>query len=781
MTLELLDSASEAWKASQKESSTDFSNSDSAISCRDEIQAESSYLLAASASEALSSTRSAHRRTGRWTDEETEFVDFLVHAFDHGILPMAAGVRLNDFLCSLLLCKASRLTKKLKNAKLSARVYDIQNYPRPGSTELDCKMFTQRQEKFLRSVDDPATRWELRFIMDKAWRQNIYNLCSQVKYVNLNATAWLESLDAMENRAAEAEEKIRKARRAQMGLALKTDVRAETGVFFSGIPVQKPCKTTSSSSPYMSGRNRGDSFAASSTESSSENRHIATMLDHGHRRSSSLDDFKDVFDDLVEGTTITLNQGRPQASLRHHSGSFLDEVQFYMENHDLPFEHVDIWVPSYVPDSERKPENFRLFHAGHATRSDLDPALLCQLHEYGEYSTKFSFAPGVGLPGRVFVSGKPSWECRIDEADPKIFERAGGAKVYGIKTGVGIPLSGATPASRMVVAFYSIFDLHENPVNLEKWAKDLAAFCPQPEWKLVVKAGSQVEDMRTSASITGESTILHHYDHGARADQVAGSYSPLPAVLPANISDADRNISLVSLQSSLTVTGNSNAVANKIAREEEIRIATLLGDHMPGAEMVPPNGTAVIRGHDTSGSHLFPHFMSLRLLLLRVPERRSAKENDLIEIIGRSYRGYAKDGMRSKKELVQLLLQDWYFLNQTPPDNNGALKPASAAASAATASYQSHVMELSKNVQTFFPTGMPVSSFPPSMLGGNHPANAWSSSSPHFSSASSSASCSTEMSVKDEEHDAGPSKKRRISEQDDEILGSINIVDDDDF
>lgn len=75
----------------------------------DSISAERSYLLAASGSTTLS-FRDVSPRTGRWTDEETDFMDFLVHAFDAGTLPLAAGG-----------------TKKMKNARLGTRVHELKN------------------------------------------------------------------------------------------------------------------------------------------------------------------------------------------------------------------------------------------------------------------------------------------------------------------------------------------------------------------------------------------------------------------------------------------------------------------------------------------------------------------------------------------------------------------------------------------------------------------------------------------------------------------------------
>lgn len=53
-------------------------------------------------------------RTGRWTGEEMAFCDKLIMCFKNGLLPVAEGTKLNDFLASVLKSKQSRLTKKMK-------------------------------------------------------------------------------------------------------------------------------------------------------------------------------------------------------------------------------------------------------------------------------------------------------------------------------------------------------------------------------------------------------------------------------------------------------------------------------------------------------------------------------------------------------------------------------------------------------------------------------------------------------------------------------------------
>jgi hypothetical protein len=138
------------------------------------------------------------------------------------------------------------------------------------------------------------------------------------------------------------------------------------------------------------------------------------------------------------------------------------------------------------------------------------------MQEYGEYSVNFSFASGVGLPGRVYASGEPSWECQINEADPKAFARVGGAKVYGIKTGLGIPLT--TRIGRIVVSMYSALDSKKDDAIIQKVKTDLALYSPEPKWKLVVDIGPSEMKEAPSATQLLDSTSLSRAEDAVHSE-----------------------------------------------------------------------------------------------------------------------------------------------------------------------------------------------------------------------------------------------------------------------
>jgi PAS domain S-box-containing protein len=70
--------------------------------------------------------------------------------------------------------------------------------------------------------------------------------------------------------------------------------------------------------------------------------------------------------------------------------------------------------------------------------SDDDPAL----HEFRRLSKRLTFNRGLGLPGRVWASGEPTWIVDVVE-DPN-FPRAEIARRAGLHGAVGLPVLGAT-------------------------------------------------------------------------------------------------------------------------------------------------------------------------------------------------------------------------------------------------------------------------------------------------------------------------------------------------
>jgi hypothetical protein len=386
-------------------------------------------------------------RTGRWTTEETLYCDKLIEKFQQGELPVAEGMKLNDFLATMLKSKQSRLTKKMKNARLSAKTYNqTHGYIRGAN---DAKDFSQLERQFYDSIQCDMERAEIRFHMQKEWRELFSSFCVAMGQ-RLDADSWLSSVEEMDRRVSQAKDAARMARRkVMMGYALSQDtLNPEKGVFIEH------------------------------TETTEEPSRSNELLS-SHASSNS----------LVGEYTRNGNVARP---LRDFSSPFVGKVIQYIQRHQIPFEHIDAWVPSFVPNGEplspASNQKCRLCFAGFAsTGSQIPPEggrlapLSSQdrfdLLSFGEYSSKFSFDVGCGLPGRVYSSGVCSWEQGVENAPSQQFERCGGASQWGIKTVLGIPIPSPN-VGRIVVLLYSRHDRKRDTEMVRRITEELTKVCP---------------------------------------------------------------------------------------------------------------------------------------------------------------------------------------------------------------------------------------------------------------------------------------------------------------
>ena len=389
------------------------------------------------------------RRTGRWSAEEVAYCDILIDKFGTGELPVEEKTKLNEFLGNMLKSKQSRLTKKMKNASLSQKAFH-----RASGCIVDpndAKAFAKLEEEFILSIQSQIERAEIRFHIQKEWRELFSSYCVAIGQP-LDADAWLGSVEEMDRRASQARENARIAkRRAMMSNALTHDAsNTDSGVFINRM-------------------HTGVADALSPDD-------LMSLLSGGRPPANGGD-----------GVAAAVVASRRAPRTYDHGSPFLSKVIDYIQQNGVPFEHVDVWVPSFVPadgnagggaSSETK---CRLCFAGcattefkilpHGSRTGfqqvkegikppsemLSPQEQVALFGFGEYSQKFSFNVGCGLPGRVYQSGIPTWEQSVHNAPHQHFERCGGAMQWGIKTVVGIPVPSPN-VGRIVVVLYSCLD-----------------------------------------------------------------------------------------------------------------------------------------------------------------------------------------------------------------------------------------------------------------------------------------------------------------------------------
>ncbi|KAL7549411.1 hypothetical protein ACHAWF_012685 [Thalassiosira exigua] len=621
-----------------------------------------------------------HRpRTGRWTDEEIAFRDALIARFLEGSLPLGDGLKLNDFLPSMLKSKQSRLAKKMKHAKLSTKYF----YPKAGCVNVaEGGELSRLEASFVASVPDPVERSEIAFHMGREWREHLARRLHSLS-INFDGRAWLGSVEDMERRLAYEKERHRLAkRRFMMGKAMERDCsKLERGVFVSD-PGPRDSKdefelVVEKSIGNSAGR-RPSGGASHMVPSAGGNKEEAREGTRSATWSSSDPNFR-------------------------HAAPFLAGISSYVERNAVPFEHVDIWVPSCVDPGDDATSksggstsspggsqgNFRLRFGGSVTMGvqivrdevDLDasegrayPAPVAgsphsptkrvplgaeeksHLALFGSYSEKFSFSPGCGLPGRIFESGVPTWEQFVSEAHPSLFERRGGAMQFGVKTAVGLPVDSPN-VGRVVLVLYSRHDRPKDEALVGRMMADLRLLCPCPRWKLVV----DVDGPSGQGAAPGASSSLQAPPPAAAAG---------PAVLAPAASRAD-------------------------PKEQQIRdLILLLGENIPSDA--------------ATNSPRLQGIMNLRLVLLRGTARIPQQEG-LVDIVLVLFESYLKAG-RSREDIAAMIVRDFAFHVGHQP----SAAPAAAAPSMAPAAPSlSPSASLAPQVQA------PVQARPPSMY---HPA-----------------------------------------------------------
>ena len=606
-----------------------------------------------------------NHRTGRWNEEEILYVDHLVAAFNNGQLPIPDGVKLNRFLCDILLCKSSRLTKKMKNAKLSTRSF------KRGAvdyTRQQLKDLSALQENLIFGVSAETSRLELGFNITKQWRSYFSNLCVQVGYPLLNSSAFIASLEEVDRRAQAAEERVKKLRRRNM--MGKQGCKSEESSRSANPPLPHGSKR-----PLPVRRVSGSQFIrpnATTPDLGSIAGLISEEPQHKRQRTFS-DEFGDVLQDLIKGPNRVeefshTSSDPSETSTGRYPKDFMEAIVLLLEENNLPFQHADVWVPSCseMTANDPNPSNVKLLNAGHITRRDQPSGLTISMQHFGDYGTSFSYSPGEGIPGRVYGTGKAMWDSNLGELNPSVFPRASGAKAFGVQTAMGIPLSTQGGVGRIVVILYSYNHVPEDSSLVDLCVQELTKYMPQPRWKLVIGVGKGAKTLPRRRQARNVSSMEHKIRKQPEIDVLlndsfgeqdfAGNAANSPLLSPfmerSNVRAISRSMSPLILSES-----------NEDATEQEI--ISLLGGQMP----------ATPAGQSTSSSQengaLLKHFMAIRLLLLRPAIRRSTEENEIVEVLKSSYKAYASRNNRSGAELANLLARDWECLKSTDSTDFG--------------------------------------------------------------------------------------------------------------
>jgi hypothetical protein len=531
------------------------------------------------------------RRTGRWTKEEIIFCDKMIALFKEGHFPIAEGTKLNDFLANMLKSKQSRLTKKMKNAKLSSITFSRSFGYIFDQTE--ARNFSELEDQFFNSIHDHLERAEIKFHMQKEWRELFFNICATVAQP-VEANSWLSSVEEMDRRSSLARDAARMTRRKlMMGYALSQDIQNCTpGVFIESTASE--IQSSPQGGPLM-GNNHGMNFH-------SQEEDLLFLLD---------DNVGCEYPETLGGMSpLQLSANMNGKSSMLHSSPFMSRIVAYMKRHKVQFEHVDVWVPSFVPNDNATSNDdtkCRLCFAGsatsdkemtgdlHAQAQDISKDPFFNLQAFGDYSEKFSFDVGCGLPGRIYETGLTTWEQNVQTSST--FERSGAAQQWGIKTVAGFPVASPN-VGRIVVLFYSRYDRSKDHELISRMSKELTKLMPSPKWKLVVDTSFPPPDAKSTSSTESSNDKKRDID------------------------SSDNTIS---------------------------EIISLLCQHMPSS----PNSTL---------ASYCDAFVSLRLLLLR--PTRTQEDEDNVRILTGSYLSYKSSG-RSPVDICVMLASDFQFLQKS--------------------------------------------------------------------------------------------------------------------
>ncbi|KAL3784957.1 hypothetical protein ACHAWO_011249 [Cyclotella atomus] len=609
-------------------------------------------------------------RTGRWVPSEITFRDALLSHFTTGSLPLRDEYKLLDFLSDILKSKQSRLTKKMKHANLSVQHYCYLSgfLPKHQAAEL-----SKMEHDFVCSLPDHEQN-ELKFHMARLWREHLADRLS-LTMIPFDPNRWIDSVEILERRLNDKQEQERMVkRRIMMGKAWTVDSNLEEGVFVDGVGTGIDIDFD-----YFISSMESESGTRSNLAGDAEIKSIFSSFANGTERKGS-------------GATSDTSGEEYQSSFVEHGSStssaepnfrfaapFLAWIISYMERTHMPFEHVDIWCPSSLPNgicgsmapptttlgsgSSVDPD-CRLFFAGSASsskqmlsskndeslgkRSSLTPTPMSSdevesLSLFGHYSEKFSFSIGCGLPGRVFQSGQPEWSHFLSNASPSSFERRGGAMQFGIQTAVALPIKCAN-VGQIVLAFYSRNIREQNDELIERIIKDVQAMNPCPRFKLIVDMGeandSNPADVPAALSSAMSSATAAFTAINSAAPPMANQYPYNPAFSaapppPSNLAEALHQAPASNLAQVLGETQTKTRA-----------LIAFICENMPSNNDASPLSSQV------------NNIMALRLLLLK--PNCSPEEQHLVDSMLLLFESYLT-AQRSPVDITMMLARDFSF------------------------------------------------------------------------------------------------------------------------
>ena len=182
------------------------------------------------------------------------------------------------------------------------------------------------------------------------------------------------------------------------------------------------------------------------------------------------------------------------------------------------FTCADVWFPA----TPRGGGPDVLTHAGMASIDDS-----CKGWE--EYSSNFTFQPNAGVPGRVFSTRAPEWHEDITKEQENIFHRLRGAKRWGLKGLLGVPIFGFS-GKVIPCVFYSMTSFEEKvPQSILDTLKHAFAT------SINVYSTQRIELMYETGGAAAAAAAAAAANPNAEASAGGGAlYAPLPGGMDAS-------------------------------------------------------------------------------------------------------------------------------------------------------------------------------------------------------------------------------------------------------
>jgi hypothetical protein len=276
------------------------------------------------------------------------------------------------------------------------------------------------------------------------------------------------------------------------------------------------------------------------------------------------------------------------------------------------------------------------------------------------YSKNFSFSPGFGMPGRVFLSKIPSWENNLSLRKPEQFARVGGAKIYGVNTSLCLPIF--TPIGTMVVAMYSTQNLARDMTWEKKCMEYFWKLKPEPKWKLTIDVGLKTTTDDDARDVPPSGAPGSPPRVEPAASEGAFLIPPSPTSSKISKERPKPQPRAASTASNTPLKGNGPCASPPTAPYvwNVQSLALLLGKYMP----LDRNPSSSSGGQDVASN-----LMSLRLLLLRHSSCLTNAESGKVERIMEKYRECIRAN-KQEHDLVLSVVNDWKMLSTTSSSSN---------------------------------------------------------------------------------------------------------------